>query len=87
MEGEGTFRRHTWFNTVQFQGFDVTPDGRYVAVVPTPGGDAGTRPGEIYRIESATGAVTVHVPNFSKILSPDEADKPVAGAAKRGAQR
>ena len=87
MEGEGTFRRLTWFNTVQFQGFDVTPDGRYVAVVPTPGGYAGTRPGEIYRIESATGAVTVHVPNFSNILSPDEADKSVAGAAKRGAQR
>lgn len=70
MNSNRTFRRLTFFNTVQFYGFDVTPDGRYVAVVPDGSDDPAVGSGAIYRIDSANGEAKVFKPNFSKLSMP-----------------
>jgi hypothetical protein len=65
-----TFRRLTFFNTVQFYGFDATPDGRYVAVLPDNSDDPGRSATAIYRIDSINGEAKVFEPDLSKLSMP-----------------
>lgn len=67
MYPDKTFRRLTHFNTVQIHGFDVTPDGRYVAVVPDNGDEPERSAACIYLIDLSTGKMTTYEPNFSKL--------------------
>jgi dipeptidyl aminopeptidase/acylaminoacyl peptidase len=70
MNSNGTFRRLTFFNTVQFNGFDATPDGRYVAAVPDNSDDPVRSAAAIYRIDSINGEVKVFEPDLSKLAMP-----------------
>lgn len=65
-----TFRRLTFLNTVQFYGFDTTPDGRYVAIIPDSSDKPASDSRAIYRIDSANGEVKLFKPDLSKILMP-----------------
>ncbi|WGG52408.1 TolB family protein [Rugamonas sp. DEMB1] len=70
INADRTFRRLTFFNTVQFYGFDATPDGRYVAVVPDNRDDPGRSATAIYRIDSINGEAKVFEPDLSKFSMP-----------------
>lgn len=67
MNPDRTFRRLTFFNTVQFHGFDVTPDGRFVVVVPDNRDDPARSASAIYRIDTTNGETKVFEPDFSKL--------------------
>lgn len=68
MEPDRSFRRLTHFNTVQFKGFDVTPDGHYLAVVPVPEpGDEYKTPA-FHRIDTFSGDDRVFQLDFSRLF-------------------
>lgn len=66
MNGDRTLRRLTFFNTVQFHGFDATPDGRYVAVVPDNRDDPERSATAIYRMDTLTGETRIFEPGLAK---------------------
>lgn len=63
-----TFRRLTYFNTVQFFGFDVTPDGRYIAAVPDLSDQKSGSPACIVVLDTSDASSTCHAPDFSRLL-------------------
>lgn len=67
MQPDRSFRRLTHFNTVHFSGFDVTPDGRYLAVVPTPERTNAFKLPAIHRIDTLSGEEKVFRPDVSSL--------------------
>lgn len=63
-----TLRRLTYFNTVQFFGFDVTPDGRYIAAVPDVADQKRGATACIVVIDTSDASSTCHAPDFSRLL-------------------
>ena len=69
MEPDKSFRRLTHFNTVRFNGFDITPDGRYLAVAPVPESGEASRTPAFHRIDTFSGDDRVFQLDFSTLFS------------------
>ena len=68
LKPDHSLHRLTRYNSVQFYGFDVTPDGRYLAVIPDQRDVTGAAPTDIYRIDLTSGEQKAYRPDAAGLV-------------------